>query len=70
MLKVSDTVGVDTGVFLAVDSPYNTRRRLMDQGVVFVVDPVMGPFGTYTSFRDDDGNVISVIDGGYKVGRV
>lgn len=65
VLRKSDNVGIDTGLFLAVDCPYNTRRRLMDQGVVFVVDPVMGPFGTYTSFRDDDGNVISVIDCGY-----
>lgn len=67
MLKRSDNVGVDTGLFFTVDSPYHTRRRLIDQGVVFVVDPTMGPFGTYTSFRDDDGNIISVVDGGFEV---
>lgn len=65
VLKRSETVGIDTGIFFAVDNPYNTRRRLMDQGVVFTVDPTMGPMGTYTSFRDDDGNVISVVDADY-----
>lgn len=65
LLKKSESVGIDTGLFFAVDNPYNTRRRLMDQGVVFTVDPVMGPMGTYTSFRDDDGNIISVVDAGF-----
>lgn len=65
VLKRSETAGIDTGIFFAVDNPYNTRRRLIDQGVVFTVDPTMGPMGTYTSFRDDDGNVISVVDAGF-----
>lgn len=65
VLMRSETTGIDTGIFFAVDNPYNTRRRLIDQGVVFTVEPKMGPFGTYTSFRDDDGNVISVVDAGF-----
>lgn len=64
VLRRSEQVGVDTGLFLAVDSPYNTRRRLIDEGVVFTQEPIHSPFGTYTSFRDDDGNTISVIDAG------
>lgn len=64
ILKRSDVTGIDTGLFFGVDSPYNTRRRLVDEGVVFTQEPVHGPFGTYTSFRDDDGNTISVIDSG------
>lgn len=64
VLKRSDIVGVDTGLFFGVDNPYNTRRRLIDEGVVFVQDPVREPFGTTTSFRDDDGNIIHVIETG------
>ena len=62
VLKESETVGVDTGLYLGTDSPYNTRRRLIDEGVVFTQEPVRGPFGTYTSFRDDDANVIHLIE--------
>lgn len=64
VLKVSEKVGVDTGVYLAVDSPYNTRRRLMDEGVEFVSDPTRTPFGVETSFLDPDRNIIHVIDAG------
>lgn len=64
VLRRSDTVGVDTGILLGVDSPYNTRRRLIDEGVVFTQEPVRGPFGTFTSFRDDDGNIIHCIERG------
>lgn len=64
ILRRSDRTGVDTGLMLGVDSPFNTRRRLIDEEVEFVVDPIRGPFGTYTSFLDPDGNVISVIDTG------
>ncbi len=62
ILKASDRVGIDTGVYLAVDSPYNTRRRLMDEEVEFVSDPKRTPFGVETSFLDPDRNVIHVID--------
>ena len=64
ILRKSENVGVDTGLYLGVDSPYNTRRRLIDEGVIFTQEPVHGPFGTYTSFRDDDGNVIHCIETG------
>ncbi len=64
VLRRSERTGIDTGLMFGVDSPYNTRRRLIDEDVEFVVDPVRGPFGTYTSFLDPDGNVISVIDTG------
>ncbi len=62
VLKASDKAGVDTGVYLAVDSPYNTRRRFMDEEVEFVTDPKRTPFGVETSFLDPDRNVIHVID--------
>ena len=62
VLRISDAVGIDTGIVFGVDSPYNTRRRLIDEGVEFVVDPVRAPFGTFTSFLDPDGNVISVME--------
>ncbi len=64
VLKRSEKVGIDTGIVFGVDSPYNTRRRLIDEGVEFVVDPVRGPMGTYTSFLDPDGNVLSVMETG------
>lgn len=62
ILRKSESAGVHTGVIFAVDSPYNTRRRLIDEGVSFVMDPTRTPFGTCTSFRDPDGNVISVME--------
>lgn len=64
IMQKSDDVGVDTGLYLGVDNPYSTRRRLVDEGVVFVQEPRRGPFGTYTSFRDDDGNIIHAIECG------
>lgn len=64
ILRVSDDVGVDTCVYLGVDSPFNTRRRLIDEDVEFVREPIHSPFGTYTSFLDPDGNVIHAIDQG------
>lgn len=64
ILRRGDVVGVDTGIILGVDSPYNTRHRLIDEGVVFTQEPVRGPFGTFTSFRDDDGNVIHCMETG------
>ena len=64
ILSRSETVGVDTGLYFGVDNPYNTRRRLIDEGVVFTMEPRRGPFGTYTSFRDDDGNIIHAIETG------
>ena len=62
ILAVSDRVGVDTGIRFGVDSPFNTRRRLIDEEVEFVREPVHTPFGTCTSFLDPDGNVLHAID--------
>ncbi len=62
ILTVSDRVGVDTGIRFGVDSPFNTRRRLIDEEVEFVREPVHTPFGTCTSFLDPDGNVLHAID--------
>jgi len=62
ILRRSETAGIDTGLFFGVDSPYNTRRRLIDEGVVFVQEPKRGPFGTFCSIRDDDGNTIHLIE--------
>ena len=62
VLKRQAATGVDLGVYLSVDSPYNTRRRLMDEGVEFVTDPMRTPFGVETAFLDPDGNIIHAID--------
>ena len=64
ILRVSEDAGVDTGVYFGVDSPFNTRRRLIDEDVEFVREPVHTPFGTCTSFLDPDGNVLHAIDCG------
>ena len=64
ILKKSDVPGIDTGLYLGVDSPYNTRRRLIDEGVRFAQEPKRGPFGTFCSIMDDDDNVINLIETG------
>ncbi len=63
VLHRSDRVGMDTGILFRVDNPYNTRRRLMDEGVRFETFPTRGPLGTYTTFYDPDMNLIGVIEG-------
>lgn len=62
ILKRSEVCGIGTGLYFGVDSPYNTRRRLIDEGVVFVQEPKRGPFGTFCSIRDDDANIIHFIE--------
>ena len=62
VLCESAAAGIDTGVYLAVDSPFSTHRRLIDEGVEFVTDPTRTPFGVETSFFDPDRNIIHVID--------
>ncbi|MBO5547346.1 MAG: VOC family protein [Candidatus Methanomethylophilaceae archaeon] len=64
ILKRSDATGIDTGLYFGVDSPYNTRRRLIDEGVVFAQEPKRGPFGTFCSIKDDDANIIHLIETG------
>ncbi len=62
ILRKSVSVGIDTGLYFGVDNPYNTRRRLIDEGVIFVQEPKRGPFGTFCSICDDDANIIHLIE--------
>lgn len=62
LLKVSDAVGTDTGIFLGVENPYDLHRRLVDEGVIFIRDPIRAPLGVYTSFLDADSNIIHAIE--------
>ncbi len=64
ILQRSRVVGVDTGVYVTVSSPYDTHRRLIDEGVGFLDEPHRGPLGTSTAIRDPDGNIIRMIDAG------
>ena len=58
----SESVGIDTGIYLRTDSPYDLHRRLVDEGVIFVMDPKRTDLGLITSFKDDDGNVIYAVE--------
>ncbi|MCK9323646.1 MAG: glyoxalase, partial [Candidatus Methanomethylophilaceae archaeon] len=62
IIKRSETVGIDTGIYLGVDNPYDLHRRLIDEGVIFIKDPERIPLGVRTSFLDDDGNVLNAIE--------
>ena len=62
ILEKSDSTGIDTGIYFGVDNPYDLHRRLIDEGVVFVRDPLNSPIGVYTSFRDCSGNVVHAVD--------
>ena len=57
-----DPVGIDTGIYLRTDSVYDLHRRLVDEGVIFVIDPKRTDLGLITSFKDDDGNIIYAIE--------
>ena len=58
----NESVGIDTGIYLRTDSPYDLHRRLVDEGVIFVMDPKRTDLGLITSSKDDDGNVIYAIE--------
>ena len=58
----SDDAGIDTGLYLRTDSSYDLHRRLVDEGVIFVMDPKRTHLGLVTSFKDDDGNIIYAIE--------
>ncbi len=60
----SENTGIDTGIFIGVDEPYDFHRRMIDEGVRFKMDPKRLPMGVATSFFDDDGNVLYVIETG------
>ena len=62
ILKESASVGIDTGIYIGVENPFDLHRRLIDENVVFVRDRMNSPIGVYTSFRDDDGNTIHAVD--------
>ena len=61
-LEKSDKAGIDTGIYLRTDSPYDLHRRLVDEGVIFVMDPKRTHLGLITSFKDDDGNILYAIE--------
>ena len=58
----NESVGIDTGIYLRTDSPYDLHRRLVDEGVIFVMDPKRTDLGLITSFKDDDGNIVYAIE--------
>lgn len=62
ILRKGPVTGVDTGIFIGVENPFDLHRRLIDENVVFVRDPMNSPIGVYTSFRDDDGNTLHAVD--------
>ena len=62
ILKKSNIFGIDTRVFIGVENPYDLHRRLVDEGVIFTRDPMKSPVGVYTSFKDDDGNILHAVD--------
>jgi extradiol dioxygenase family protein len=62
ILKKSDVVGIDTGLVLRTDSPYDLHKRLVDEGVVFVLEPKKCQLGLLTIFRDDDGNTVRALE--------
>ncbi len=64
MLRISGEVCIDTGIYFSVDDPYALHRRLIDEGIIFVKDPVREPLGVVTSFRDCDGNIIYAMEMG------
>ena len=61
-LEKKETAGIDTGLYLRTDSPYDLHRRLVDEGVIFVMDPKRTYLGLITSFKDDDGNIIYAVE--------
>lgn len=60
----SNRCGVDTGIFIGLDEPYDFHRRMIDEGVKFKMDPKRLPMGVATSFFDADGNILYVIETG------
>lgn len=62
ILRKSEDVGKDTGLYLGVDNPFDLHRRLIDEAVIFIRDPMNSPIGVYTTFLDPDRNVINAVD--------
>lgn len=62
ILEKNGNTGVDTGIYLKTESPYDLHRRLADEGVVFVTEPKRTELGLVASFEDCDGNVIHAVE--------
>ncbi len=62
VLRVSDRTGANTGLFLSTESPYDLHRRLVDEGVKFIIDPKRIDIGLITTFADIDGNIVGAIE--------
>lgn len=60
----SENYGIDTGIFIGVDDPFDFHRRMIDEGVRFKMDPRRLPMGVATSFFDCDGNILYVMETG------
>ena len=58
----SENCGIDTGIFIGLEEPYDFHRRMIDEGVRFKMDPKRLPMGVATSFFDSDGNILYVIE--------
>ena len=62
ILEKSPNAGIDTGFYFSTDSPYDLHRRLVDEGVIFVMDPKRTDMGLVTSFKDCDGNILHAVE--------
>jgi catechol 2,3-dioxygenase-like lactoylglutathione lyase family enzyme len=55
--------GGDTGVVFATDSVFELHRRLVDEGVVFLLKPERQPWGgVLVMFQDRYGNIFRAVD--------
>jgi predicted enzyme related to lactoylglutathione lyase len=55
--------GSDTGLVFATDSVFELHRRLVDEGVNFILKPERQPWGGLMAiFEDLDGNRFTVLD--------
>ncbi len=62
ILSKSEKTGVDTGLYLKTESPYDLHRRLVEENVIFVMEPKKIDLGLVTSFKDCDNNIIHVVE--------
>ncbi len=62
IIEKNEKTAVDTGLYLRTESPFDLHRRMVDEGVIFVLEPKRTELGLETSFRDDDGNIIHAIE--------
>jgi catechol 2,3-dioxygenase-like lactoylglutathione lyase family enzyme len=54
--------GGDTGIIFGTDSLFELHRRLVDEGVEFVLKPERRPWGLMAIFMDLYGNRFTVMD--------